>query len=213
MKNKIQVYPLHILKQIFINKNNINFNKLQLTSNGIFSVSKYNAALHLKTLIYKFFNNNKNITITDATANCGSDTIIFGLFFKNVNSIELDTTNFKALKNNIKQYNLNNVKLFHGSLINIIPNLKISNCIYIDAPWNGVDYKNHSSIKLYLDNIEISEIYNIFYKYTELFIFKVPVNYDFTYFIQYTHINKYYIDSYTDKYNNIRFYYIIISTL
>lgn len=211
MKNKIEQFPLHVLKIIFPNKNNIDFTKLQLTTEGIYSVSIYRAGLYLRNIISKYFKRN-NITITDGTGNCGADTIMFGLFFKNVNSIELNNTNFKALKNNIKQYNLNNVKLFKGSCINIIPTLKRQNCIYIDAPWNGTDYKNNISIKLYLDNKELSEIYYILYKYTELLIFKVPVNYDFTYFIQNTHIRKYYIDSFIDKYTNIRFYYIFIST-
>ena len=52
----------------------------------------------------------------------------------------------------------------------------------------------------------------MFKKNTELFVFKVPINYDFTYFIQNTKLNKYYIHSYTDINKVVKFYYIFAST-
>ena len=210
--NKIENISLKQIKKIFPNKNNIDYGKLQLTTEGVYSVSGFRAGLHLVNLIRKFFNKN-NIDITDGTGNCGSDTIMFGLYFKNVNSIELNNINFKVLENNIKQYNLNNVKLFKGSSIDIIPTLKKQNCIFIDAPWTGRDYKKNISMKLFMDNKELSEIYNILKKYTELFIFKVPINYDFTFFIQNTKVQKYHIDSYIDHNKNIKYYYIFIPTI
>ena len=70
------------------------------------------------------------------------------------------------------------------------------------------DYKKNISMQLFLDNIEISEIFKMFKKYTDLFIFKVPINYDFNYFIQNTKIIKYYIHAYSNIYKVIKFYYI-----
>ena len=95
-----------------------------------------------------------------------------------------------------------------GSSLDIIPTLKKQNCIFIDAPWTGRDYKKNISMQLFLDNIEISEIFKMFKKYTDLFIFKVPINYDFNYFIQNTKIIKYYIHAYSNIYKVIKFYYI-----
>ena len=63
-----------------------------------------------------------------------------------------------------------------------------------------------------MDNIEISEIFNNLKNYTKLFIFKVPTNYDFNFFIKNTNTNtsNYSIFEYKNK-NRIVFYYIFIS--
>lgn len=211
MENIIEKVSINELKKFFPNKNNVDFNKLQITTEGLYSVSGFTAADHLVHLITKYFKK-KDIDITDGTGNCGSDTIVFALNFKNVNTIELNETNYKVLSNNVKQYNLKNVKLYEGSSLNIIPTLKKQDCIFIDAPWTGRDYKKNSSIKLFLDNKELSDIYTMFRKQTALFVFKVPINYDFTYFIQNTNLTKYYIHSYKNKHKVIKFYYIFVPT-
>jgi tRNA/tmRNA/rRNA uracil-C5-methylase (TrmA/RlmC/RlmD family) len=46
----------------------------------------------------------KDKVITDLTGNVGGDTILFGLNFKNVHSIEFNDENFKALENNINVF-------------------------------------------------------------------------------------------------------------
>ena len=211
MKNIIEDVSINKIKKIFPNKNKSDPNKLQITTEGLYSVSGYHAAEHLCYLITKYFKT-KDIEITDGTANCGSDTISFGLHFKFVNSIELNITNYQVLSNNVREYDLKNVKIYNGSCLDIIPTLKKQNCIFIDAPWTGRDYKKHISMKLYLDKTEISEIFTMFKKNTELFVFKVPINYDFTYFIQNTKLNKYHLHSYTDVHKIIKFYYIFAST-
>jgi 16S rRNA G966 N2-methylase RsmD len=211
MQNIIEDVSINKIKKIFPNINKIDYTKLKITTEGLYSVSGFLASDHLCNLITKYFKT-KNIEITDATANCGSDTISFSLHFKHVNSIELDIVNYNALNNNIKEYNLKNVKIYNDSSLNIIPTLKKQNCIFIDAPWTGRGYKKNINMKLFLDNKEISEIFIMFKKYSELFIFKVPVNYDFTYFIQNTNLNKYYIHSYSNIQKVIKFYYIFAST-
>ena len=207
MKNIIENVPISKINKIFPNKDKNDPNKLKITTEGLYSVSGYHAAEHLCNLITKYLKTD-NIEITDGTANCGSDTISFGLHFKHVNSIELDITNYQVLINNVREYNLSNVKLYNASCLDIIPTLKKQNCIFIDAPWTGRDYKKHDSMRLYLDEIEISEIYNMFKNNTELFIFKVPNNYDFNYFIQNTKLNKYKLHSYKNIYKVVKFYYI-----
>jgi hypothetical protein len=203
--NIIEKVNIKKINKTFPNYKNINKSKLQLTTQGIYSVSGYESAYYLCKLIEKYFKS-KNLIITDGTGNNGSDTIPLALTFTKVNSIELDNTNFKVLENNVKQYDLKNIFLFNDSSLNLIPNL-IQDVIYLDAPWTK-NYKESKVIKLYMDNKEISELYNEFKIYAKLFIFKVPINYDFTYFIQTTMIKKYYIHSYTNKFNDIKFYFI-----
>lgn len=207
--NKIENKNIKFFNKYFQDYKNVDKTKLKITTEGVYSVSGYRSANYLSKQIKRYFKKN-DITITDGTGNNGTDTISFGLNFKNVNSIELDDINYSVLENNINVYGLNNVKLYKGSLLNIIPKLK-QDVIFIDAPWTK-NYKEKEIIKLYIDNEEISKIYNDLKKYAKLFIFKVPKNYDFTYFIQNTIKDKYFIISYKDKYENIKFYFIFIST-
>ena len=203
--NVIEPYNNHLINKAFPSINNIDKTKLQMTTEGIYSFSGYKSANYLIKLIYKYFKTN-DIIITDGTGNIGSDTIPFALKFKKVNSIELNDVNFKALENNVKQYNLKNIVLYNKSSLDVIPNL-VQDCIFIDAPWTK-NYKESKNIRLYMDRQEISEIYNKFKKNTKLFIFKVPINYDFTNFIQTTMISKYYIHSYMNEKRRIKFYFI-----
>ena len=207
--NRVENKDIGFFNKYFQDYKNIDKTKLKITTEGIYSVSGYRSANYLSKQIKRYFKN-KDITITDGTGNNGTDTISFCLNFKSVNSIELDDTNYSVLENNINVYGFKNVKLYKGSSLDIIPTLK-QDVVFIDAPWTK-NYKDNEIIRLYMDNKEISTIYNDFKKYTKLFVFKVPKNYDFTYFIQQTTMDKYFIISYKDKYKNIKFYFIFIST-
>ena len=189
---------------------NVDKNKLKMTTVSLYSVSKISGSNKLIYLIKKYFKTN-NLTITDGTANVGSDTINLSLNFKHVNAIELDKTEFKALKNNVDVYNLKNVSLFNRNTVDLISTLK-QDVVYIDAPWGGTDYKKESSVKLFLGNNEISEVYNKNKKYAKLFIFKVPKNYDFNNFIQITKNVKYYLHAFTNTKNKVKYYYIFCPT-
>jgi hypothetical protein len=185
------------------------YSKLQLSTEGIYSVSGYEASKKLVYLILKFFNHNKNIIITDATANNGSDSIVLGQTFLKVNAIEKNEINFSVLKNNVEQYNLKNIHLYHDDLLNVLNNTT-QDVIFLDAPWKkemNENYKESTNLQLFIGDYEISHVYNLFKKKCKLFIFKVPTNYDFSYFIHQTKLEKYYIHSYK-KHENIKFYYI-----
>lgn len=142
----------------------------------------------LSDIIKKYFDTNK-ITITDGTANIGSDTIRLALKFKNVNSVEIDKLTFDYLRNNINLYKLNNVNVYNDSILSKIKKLK-QDVIYIDAPWGGPNYKKFKFIKLYLGSVEISQFYNENKDKAKLFIFKVPKNYDINYFILKTAVDN-----------------------
>jgi 16S rRNA G966 N2-methylase RsmD len=182
--NKIEYVRTKVLKKVFpepININNFNYRKLQLTTEGLFSVSRVCASTRLVNFIKKYMNNNTNITITDATSNNGSDTINLALNFNKVNAIEIDPINYKVLLNNIETYKLKNVDTYNEDSLDLLNKLK-QDIIYIDAPWGGPDYKLKKNINLYLSNYEISDIYNKFKDKCKIFIFKVPFNYNFNNF-------------------------------
>ena len=201
--NKIIKVDYEFKKRYFPEINDVNLENIKITTQGEYSISHIKASEKLVYLIKKYFKTDK-LTITDATGNNGSDTIALGLNFEKVNSIELDPINYSVLENNIKTYNLININLYLGDSIQIIANLK-QDVIYIDAPWGGVNYKKHKSLKLYLDKYELADIYNKFKSKTKLFVYKIPTNYDFTHFIQNTLLDKYYIHSFRQK-DKVKFY-------
>lgn len=206
--NKIIEKDYEFKKKYFHEIKNIDINDIKITVQGEYSISNTKASDKLVYLIKKYFKTT-NLTITDGTGNNGSDTIALGLNFKFVNSIELDPINFSVLENNVKKvYRLDNVNLYSGDSIKIIPTLK-QDVIYLDAPWGGREYGKEKRLCLYLGKYEISDIYNKFKSNTKLFVFKIPKNYDFTHFIQNTMLDKYYIHSFRQG-NNVKFYFLFV---
>lgn len=207
-ENKIEnEYDENFKKKYFPIIKNIDYKKILVTTEGVYSISSNKGSQKLVYLIKKYFKNT-NLIITDGTANNGSDTIALGLNFKKINAIELNEINYKVLTNNVSVYNLSNVNLINGNSLEIIPTLK-QDVIYIDAPWGGRNYKDNQRMELYLDKKELGKVYNELKKYTKLFIFKIPNNYDFTNFIQKTKVEKYYIHAYISN-EKIKYFLLFV---
>lgn len=207
MENNIIKLSVDEATEIFPKKSDIDMSKLLLTTEGQYSVSKRRAAKKLQMIIFKYFKT-KDIVITDATSNNGSDTLMLAKYFKNINAIEFNETNFSVLKNNIDVYGYDNIKLIHGdSTVEL--NTTEQDVIYIDAPWGGRDYKKIKQLRLFLGKMELSDIYNKFKSRTKLFIFKVPYNYDINNFILRTKVKNLRIRSY-QQYDRIKFLFLII---
>jgi tRNA/tmRNA/rRNA uracil-C5-methylase (TrmA/RlmC/RlmD family) len=139
---------------IFAKKDGIEYDKLIITDEGKYSITKRKDGEKLLEIIKKEIKTTEDKTITDLTGCVGGDTILFGLNFKKVYSIEYNNNNYKALENNVKKvYNLENVKLFHGDSTQIY-NWK-TDVLYLDPPWGGVNYKEKNRIDLYLGDIRV----------------------------------------------------------
>lgn len=194
---------------IFPDVTGVNKSKLKITNVGKYSVSKKNDANFLVHLLKKYFKTT-HITVTDANGNIGGNTISFALAFDKVNSIELNPTEFSVLENNVGVYGLKNVTLISGDSTNEIKRLK-QDCVFIDAPWGGKNYLESDSMRLFMSELEISDIFNQNKQYAKLFVFKVPINYDFNYFFKNTGMTKYYIHSY-EHHGKIKYHFIFAPT-
>jgi len=206
---KIEIIPYNEKLITFAFPDTPNKKQLMMTNVGVYSVSGKEGAEFIVNII-KSNCDKKHISVTDGTANNGSDTITLGLNFDKVSSIEIDKTNYEVLENNVKVFGLENkVKTYHGNTLQIIKDLT-QDVIYLDPPWGGKSYKDQKIMRLYLDDMELSDFYLAFKNKAKLFVFKVPRNYDFNNFIFKTQskINIYpYIDS---KHNKLRFYVMVI---
>ena len=208
----------NLISQTYPTVDNVDMSKLQISEVGKYSTSQVSGASQLVHYIKRYckifdIDTCTNLTITDGTGNNGSDTIYLALHFKHVNSIEKSPKEFEVLTNNVNTYKLKNVSLFNNSSLEIIPTLQ-QDIVYIDAPWGGVNYKQHKQVRLYMDNQEISQIYKNNKQYAKLFIFKVPRNYDFNNFIMVTKANFFEIHAaMSHDGERIKYYFIFVSFL
>jgi len=179
INNKIIKVDIEFMKKIFFNIENIDTDKILFTDESIYSSSRVKGSKRLIDVINKYYDN-FDITITDGTANIGTDAINLASIYKKINAVEISSVNYKALKNNISVFGLDHKIFSYNEDINIQINNLEQDIIYIDAPWGGPEYKHSENIKLYLGDVEIVDFYLKNKEKAETFIFKVPYNYDFT---------------------------------
>jgi len=145
----------------------------------------------IKFMVTKFISepelNLNNIIVTDMTAGVGGNTISFGMHFKYVYAIELDSVRASYLKNNVDIYKLKNINIINNDSLKIIANIPDHNVIFIDPPWGGKNYKDYDNLKLTISNISLEQICReimdptIMKKVPEIIILKLPKNYDIVY--------------------------------
>lgn len=158
------------------------FYKLKATNIGKYSITFYNDAKKITHQIKNILKkidcdiNYDDITITDASAGIGGNTISFARKFGKVNSIEILPIHCSIIENNVKVYKLEDkVNLYCDNYFNL--DLK-QDVIFFDPPWGGKDYYLKDKLMLYLDNKPLYDIVNDI-KDTKLIVLKVPINFDF----------------------------------
>jgi len=189
---------------------------LRITDVGLYSITKKNEAYFITNLILKYFGEEK-ITVTDSTACCGGNTISFSLNnqFEKVNSIELDELHFEILKHNVSIYQKENkVNFFNNNFLVVGKTLK-QDVIFYDLPWGGRGYNEVPSLNLSLNDengnpVDISTIVNMFKEKCKLQVLKLPINFNFTSFLQEITYAKIKIHKIYNKYNKKLCYYILI---
>jgi 16S rRNA G966 N2-methylase RsmD len=168
------------MEDLFPRKEGIDYSKLQTTEEGSYSITRRRDAERILNVLRNAFPNMKHMTITDATACIGGDTLNFASHFGHVHSIELKDNNFKALTNNVEVYGFHNVTLHRADSTSFFNwNTHI---LYIDPPWGGKDYRKHTNLDLFLSNkrldVWLEEIL-MRKNRPNYIILKLPVNYNF----------------------------------
>ena len=172
----------------------IDRSKLEMTDISIYSITlPQEAELISQTILHlyrAFFTNSndssKNLTITDATANVGGNTINFSKYFKRVNTIEIDPTTFDILKHNCTDvYKRRNISFYLGDCTKVIPKLK-QDIIFFDPPWSGLMYKAYDKLDLSLGDLSMIDIIKEYYLKgnAKIYAYKCPGNLNFDPFIK-----------------------------
>ena len=163
--------------------------QLKMDTESIYSISvkedadKISSIIlhHLKKLELDPF----TITITDATAGIGGNTISFARIFKFVNGIELDETRCSYLVHNLNIYDITNIATYNDDCLTKLADLD-QDIIFFDPPWGGKDYKKHKKLRLSLSDISMEDICKDLLTRTNkqkptMIVLKLPLNYDIQY--------------------------------
>ena len=125
------------------------------------------------------------LTITDAMACVGGNTLSFAKTFNYVNANEINITRYQYLVNNMNEYDIKNILFYNNNYLNLINTLK-QHIVFIDPPWGGPIYKSQYKMDIILntdDNKEIKlyEMIDDIFKdenNTKMIIFKLPINHN-----------------------------------
>jgi len=193
-------------KTYFPYEKNLDYKNLQITTIGLYSISKPYLSKLFINLIKKLIPKYKEKIITDANGGIGGDAILFTKLFKFVNIVEIDKLHTKVINNNLKCYNRNNYIVYNSNVLDLLKNNKINqDIIYFDPPWGGPDYKKYELLELYLDDIPFSKIVKEYIQnYT--IICKLPINYNINLLKEIT--KKYKKKIYIKKIGNILLIFI-----
>ena len=157
---------------------------LQIVKESIYSITHAADAELLSIDIKKRVRNAHKLTITDATANVGGNTINFAKHFKRVHAVEINDLTCAALKNNIRVYGLDKKVSVHCASYTDIQNVLTQDVLFMDPPWGGLDYKSKSKLMLFLGDMPIYDIINNITKTPLLTVIKIPNNFDVDLFKQ-----------------------------
>lgn len=198
------------MQKYFPYKKNVDFNKLKMSANSSYSITKPEDAKQIENIINNYGN---KLVILDGTANVGGDTINFGLndnVFKII-SVEKNEETFNNLINNIEVYGLKK-KVYPlnadiTKVLDICTSIPID-ILFLDAPWGGPSYKYKNFLDLELSGIKL---YNVIKKASKCgniknVIMKVPFNYNTKALLKETNLKKITID----KIESGKNYYLVI---
>ena len=154
--------------------------KIQMDVQAAYSVTEMDLANQTSKYILTLISKRGFLTITDATACIGGNTISFSNYFAYVNSVEIDPTRAEFLRNNLKLLCPDcNVKIFVANYNDeyIQERLK-QDVVFIDPPW-GSNYFEKETLSLSLSNKPLVEVCRDLLGKTSLIVIKVPYNFDF----------------------------------
>lgn len=174
--------------KLFPFKYGVNRNNIHMDHECVYYVTVPKDSEKIVQLITKKlekYKSKKEITIVDATACVGGDTITFCHNFGKVIPIEIDEKRYEDLLHNLKLYNIENAYIngCNGSCLDIIPDIQIkTDVIFFDPPWGGNEYKIHNKLDLQLGGIDLDKvIISLFEKKKDvrLIVAKLPKNYNY----------------------------------
>jgi hypothetical protein len=169
------------MENVFPHKDDVDYTKLKMTPEGLYSITRRRDGEKMIGFLQSRIPDIPKLSITDATACVGGDTLLFSLHFKKVDSIEWKRDNVTVLLNNIDVFRAANVIIHEGDSTKLF-NWK-TDVLYIDPPWGGPNYYRIHQLDLFIGSqridVWIEDVLKreIRPKYV---ILKLPNNYNFS---------------------------------
>lgn len=158
-------------------------NQLLFDEEALYSTTDQNTANKIAKEIGKYID--PKSTIVDATACIGGSSYALSQIFNKVYAIEINENRYNYLISNIKLLEVNNIECILGDALEKVKDIECD-CIFIDPPWGGPEYKILAKVKLELSNKPLHDICKEFAKNTKFIVIKVPLNFDEEDFIENT---------------------------
>lgn len=175
----------------------VDYSKLRITKIGRYSITKPEHAeqisghlIHVCQMIG--LGPVSNLTIVDATAGIGGNTLSFLRYFKKVIAVEIQKEHFDILESNLRCYQFTEqqshlLKLFNSDYTLIHRNVP-SDIVFLDLPWNNDEiwYSKKRDLMLYLSGVPLFILVSNVFRFAtaKLVALKVPYNFDFSGFIR-----------------------------
>lgn len=203
-------YNKEIWEKLFPKEDGVDFKKLKLTNIAEYSVSRPTSAQFITDIIKSYYKDLSKLTITDATANVGGNTINFAKHFKKVNAVEIVPIHCEFLKNNLEQYKLlDKVNINCNDYMNVY-NTFSQDIVYFDPPWGGPDYYKEQQLDLFINNKNIYYLINSLYqRQVKFVVIKVPKNFNISRIIKETLYKNVDIHKVLSYKGNIRYLCIV----
>lgn len=161
-------------------------NHIRMDEESLWSVTDWKTANNISNIILGLPEVNIHDHIVDGTACAGGNTISFVHKGFKVTAIENNEDRFKhILMHNLKLYRKEEeVTTICGDFLEIYPTLSNVKVFFLDPPWGGTEYKNHPSVQLFLSDKSIAKICSELSSYTKYVVFKVPINFNMSSFLE-----------------------------
>lgn len=179
-KSNCMIYRLNRFFPFLKDVDNTDF---LITEEGLYSVSRpKEAEMITKKIRQALGENTRELVIADMTANVGGNVLNFCKCFNHVYAFELQWLNYLILQNNIRVAKFQDkCTVIHGDCLQFVDKYKFD-VIFFDPPWGGVNYKEQTSVDLYLGEKSMVDIVIelLAKNLSKLIAIKVPYNYNFT---------------------------------
>ncbi len=148
----------------------LDYGALWMTNVGEFSITKPFEASQIvgviKNITWQSLGVDPlSLTMTDATAGVGGDTVSFAINFGKVNAVELDPIHCSVIARNLSVFGLQDrVRIVCTDYLEEIgffrraEHVLKQTVVFLDPPWGGRTYRGKTNIVLYLDSIPINKI-------------------------------------------------------
>lgn len=184
-------------KTLFPVISNDKYKKLKMTDIGLYSIAKPHFTTSLVSFIEQELLNYglskselEKVVVTETHGGIGGFSLGLIKRFNNLNIAEINKIHAGIIKNNLEVYGYNKTKekkvtIYNENYLNIFDKLH-QDVIICDPPWGGKGYVKEKQMKLWISNIDLTNIINYLdiNKKFKLFIFLAPFNYDFNSFLK-----------------------------